>query len=86
MSTVRREPLGPVAVVVAALAAILTALIAFGVDVSEAQVAAILGVASTVGPIIVWLWGRRRVTPVADPRDDDGAPLTRADGTPAVSR
>lgn len=55
------EPLVTVGSVTAAGAAVLALVAAFGLHVSDGQQAAILGVLSVVAPIVVALWGRRKV-------------------------
>ncbi len=58
-----RQPVLTVAAVQAALSAVLTLLVSFGVDVTDAQAAAVLGVWATVGPLVFAVWARRHVTP-----------------------
>lgn len=60
------EPLAPVAIVVGALVGTLALLTAFGVNLTDAQVAAIVGTPGAVGPLIVWVLGRRKVSPTAN--------------------
>lgn len=62
-ATTPGEPLGPLAMVSAAASAFLALLAAFGLDLTAAQTAAILGVIGTGGPLVVWLIGRRKVVP-----------------------
>lgn len=62
-TTTPGEPLAPLAAVSAAVAAILALLAAFGLPLTPDQTAAVLGVVGTVGPLVVWLLGRRRVVP-----------------------
>lgn len=59
-----REPLVFRSMVVAVVAAILSALIAFGVDISADQKAALLGVVASVSALVVAVWSRGKVTPV----------------------
>lgn len=74
MST--REPLVVRGAVVAAVEVILHVLVVLGVlpwsPDQEATIAAAVGV---IGTAVVVLWSRGAVTPVADPRAVDGAPL-----------
>lgn len=70
-----REPLLTTAGIAAIVSAIVALLVAFGLDLSEGQTAAILGVVSVLAPLIVGLLARRKVTPTSDPKTDDGAPL-----------
>lgn len=62
----RKEPAITLGTISAAVAAILTLLVAFGLDISEDQQTAILGVVATVGPIVAGLLIRRKVTPTGD--------------------
>lgn len=57
--TMHTDPSGLVGTVAAAAGAILTLLVAFGVDLTEAQITAILAVVTTVGPAVVALAIRR---------------------------
>lgn len=58
-----REPVLSIAGVAAAVGAVLTLLTEFGVDVTDGQRAAILGLWATVGPLVFAVWTRRKVTP-----------------------
>lgn len=60
------------------VAAILAVAISFGLDVSDAQQNAILGLVTLVQPVVIWLWARRHTTPTADPMTDDGTRLVPA--------
>lgn len=55
------EPALSVASVAAAVGAVLTALMAFGVDLSETQVKAILGVVLVAGPFVLGFITRGKV-------------------------
>lgn len=70
-----REPLAIRAAVVAAIAALINVAVAFGWNLSVDQVGALnaaVGLVATAGVVV---WSRGAVTPVADPRAADGAPL-----------
>lgn len=73
------EPVRLGALIIGAIGAILALLVAFGVDLSADQQTAILGVTAAVialaSAIGVGEWVRRRVTPLADPKDNEGRPL-----------
>lgn len=73
-----REPLLSAAGITAVVTAAITLLTAFGLDLTTDQTAAILGAVAVVGPIAVALVTRGKVTPTADPRNDEGEPLTPA--------
>lgn len=57
------EPLRPIALIVAAILGIIALLTAFGVELTNEQTAAIVGIPATVGPFVVWLVGRLKTTP-----------------------
>lgn len=78
------EPVLSANTLVALVSAVLVLAISFGMPMTEEQRAAILGVVVIVAPIAAALWARSQVTPLADPRDIDGAELTRPDNTPAL--
>lgn len=59
----KNEPLLTAGGIGAAAAAILGVLVAFGVDLTEAQQAAILGVVAVLAPVVVALVARHLVTP-----------------------
>jgi hypothetical protein len=71
----RREPLLTVAGFVGLVGAGLALFVAFGPDLTDDQVAAVLGVATAVAPFVVAVLARPRVTPVADPRSSRDVPL-----------
>ncbi len=64
--------------VVALITAVLALLVAFGVELTNEQTAAILGVAGVLVPIVAGIWISRKTTPLAEPKDDDGVPLVRS--------
>lgn len=59
----KREPLVSVASITAAVGAVLTTLVAFGVDLTEDQQKALTGLVAVLAPLAVALWARRKVTP-----------------------
>lgn len=59
----RTEPLITVSTVTALVAAVLGSLVAFGVDLSDDQQKAILGLTAVVAPLVVGLVARSKVTP-----------------------
>lgn len=63
-----REPLITTGTITAAVVALIALLVAFGLDLTDDQVSAILGVIAVAAPIVVALAARSKVTPVADPR------------------
>lgn len=59
------EPAVTIAAVLAAVQAVLVLVVAFGVDLTEAQSEAILGAVGAVGTLIAGVLIRRKVTPSA---------------------
>lgn len=59
------EPAVTVASVTAVVAALIGLLVAFGLDVSKEQTAAILGLVAVAGPIVAGLVTRTKVTPTS---------------------
>lgn len=55
------EPLFTVGGITAAASALLALVAAFGLDLTDDQQAAVLGVIGVLAPIVVALWGRRKV-------------------------
>lgn len=54
------EPLRSPALLTSLAAAVLAALVAFGVNLSDGQTTAVLGLVAALAPLVVWAWGRRR--------------------------
>ena len=73
-----REPVAIIGAMVALIEAVIGLLIAFGVDMSAEQSQALITVAVAAGPVIGLvlnvIFVRSRVTPVADPRTEEGNP------------
>lgn len=59
-----KEPVIATASITAVVAAVITALIAFGVPLTDDQEKALLGLVAVVGPLIAAHFARKRVTPV----------------------
>lgn len=70
-----REPLVTAATITGLIAAVIALIVAFGIDVSQEQTAAILGLAAIVAPLVVAATTRGKVTPVSDPVAADGTRL-----------
>lgn len=70
-----REPVLSIAGLLAAVSAVITVLVAFGLDLTEAQSTAVLGAVAALAPLVAALVARRRVTPVTDPRNNAGVEL-----------
>lgn len=81
MKTIQNEPVLTAGAIVGAIMATLTALVALGViDISSDQMsaigAALTAILGLLLPIVGAIVARRYVTPVSNPRDNDGNPLT----------
>ena len=63
-----REPLAVKAAVLAAVAAVINAAVLFGLDLSAEQVTAVNTAVAAVATVVMVVWVRPDVTPVADPR------------------
>lgn len=74
-----REPLLTRASWVALVTAVIAVAVAFGLPLSDEQQKSLIALAGVLAPVAAAVWARGQVTPVADPRDDDGQPLTPAD-------
>lgn len=55
------EPLISVGTITAAATAVIGLLVAFGLDLSDVQEKAVLGVVGVLAPVVVMVWGRRKV-------------------------
>lgn len=64
-----KEPLLTAGGITAAVTALLALLVAFGVDLTEGQSTAILGVAGVVAPLIMAWAARAKVSPAGKLRD-----------------
>lgn len=73
-----REPLLTKASWVALVTAVIAVAVAFGLPLSDEQQKALIALAGVLAPVAAAVWARGQVTPVADPRDDDGQPLRKA--------
>lgn len=64
MNVVKREPVAIGASIVGVVNAVLVLLVAFGVELSPEQTAAVMGVANAVVVTATAIWTRARVSPV----------------------
>ena len=69
------EPLAIRGAIVAVATAVLSLIILLGVDIDTETQAAIIAAIGAVSGLVVAVWSRGKVTPVADPRDSEGYPL-----------
>lgn len=74
-----REPLLTKASWTALVMAVIAVAVAFGLPLTDEQQKALIALAGVLAPVAAAVWARGQVTPVADPRDNDGQPLTPAD-------
>lgn len=77
-----REPLFNTAAIVAVVSAALALLVSFGLGIDPGQVQAILTFVTVAAPFVVAYLARKKVTPVADPKNNDGNALTPDTETP----
>lgn len=80
---IARRPLVTTGTLAALVAAVLALLTSFGVPLTDAQQAAVSGLAAVLAPLVVALVGHRLVTPVSNPRDNSGRQLVPAEPGPA---
>lgn len=65
LSVTEREPAAILGTITAGVAAVITLAVAFGLDLTDEQTAAILGVVAVVAPLVAAFLTRPRVTPNA---------------------
>lgn len=75
MSRMRREPVAAINSMIALIEAILALAVGFGLDWTPDQVGLTMAVVVVVGNLIKSYWARDQVTPVADPRNNEGLRL-----------
>lgn len=71
-----REPLAVRAAIVAAIAGLVNVAVLFGWDLTVEQISALNTAVGLIGTAVVVVWSRGAVTPLSDPRDTNGNPLT----------
>lgn len=74
-----REPLTYRALAALVVAAVVDLVVVLGVPVPAGLEAAIVGVVGAATLVYLVVAGKRHVTPLARPRDNDGTPLRRVD-------
>lgn len=70
-----REPIAIINGVTAIVEAAIALLVGFGLDWSAEQVALVMALVVAVANVVKTWFGRAKVTPVADPVDDEGRRL-----------
>jgi hypothetical protein len=68
----RLEPVAVVNGTIAIVEAAIALAVGFGLEWSGEQVGLVMAVVIAVGNLIKTIWARRKVTPVAAPRDNEG--------------
>ncbi len=88
-----REPVGragSAAAGVTAVTALIAVAVAFGVDITDEQRNAVIGVVVALGPVVAALWtwwaARKHTTPITDPRTATGERLVPLSDVRAVER
>ena len=71
----KREPVAIITAIVAVIEAGIALILAFGIQLTNEQIGAIFAFVAAVGGVIEILIIRPQVTPIADPRDNDGNTL-----------
>lgn len=80
-----REPVIIANSIAALVSALIVAAVALGyLDWDETQQAAVMAVVVAAVNVVAGIWARGQVTPLRQPRDVDGQPLTRPDSSPAL--
>lgn len=73
----KREPIAIINAIVTAIQVLISLLLAFGIaEFSKEQTASVTSAVIAWGGLLGTFLGRNLVTPVADPKDNDGKPLT----------
>jgi hypothetical protein len=75
MLNLTREPVALISAAIGLIQAAIALAIAFGVNLTDTQVGAIMAFVIAVGTVAQVLLVRPLVTPVADPRDNNGNAL-----------
>lgn len=75
----KREPIAIINGATAAVEALIALLVGFGLDWTAEQVALVMTVVIAVANVAKTWYGRSQVTPVDDPRNDEGTPLAPID-------
>lgn len=78
-TSMTNEPLAIRAAIVAAVGAIINLIVVFGIDLSADQIAAITTATTVLTGLVIVLWTRGAVTPVANPKDAQGVPMLQVD-------
>ena len=71
-----REPVAVINAIVTIVEAAIALAVGLGWDLTAEQVGLFMAVVVAIGNLVKILWARNQVTPVSDPRSNDGKPLT----------
>jgi len=83
-SLLQREPVAVMTAITALLQAGITLAVAFGLSLTTEQAAALTTFVVAAGALVQVLIVRPQVTPIADPRNNQGEALIPATGSPPV--
>lgn len=67
-----KEPIALINSSIVVIEAAITLTVAFNFDLSDEQIAALMALVVAIGNLIKTFWTRAQVTPVSDPRDNQG--------------
>jgi hypothetical protein len=70
------EPVAVINAIVALIEALIALAVGFGLTVTKEQVGLTMAVVVSIGNLVQTIWARNQVTPVIDPRDNNGKKLT----------
>jgi hypothetical protein len=77
MTYIKQEPVRFWAAITGVVVAVFAALVGFGVvDWTQEQIGLILGVLTAIGVVFQFFFVREEVTPIVNPRNDEGQILT----------
>lgn len=76
------NPVWNAAAVGSITSALITLLVSFGVPLTAEQQTAVIGFVAVVSPFAVAFFAAGKVTSLADPRAEDGTPLSGPNGEP----
>jgi hypothetical protein len=76
-----REPVAVVNASIGIIEATMSLAVGFGLSLDTKQVALLMALVVAIGNLIQTLWARGQVTPVADPRDNNGGQLIAESGS-----
>lgn len=72
------EPIAVINTGVALCEVLIALALGFGVPLTKEQTGAVMAVVVAIGNLIKVIWARNQVTPVANPRNNEGQPLVPA--------